>query len=95
MDTGTTDRLQILVKRRQNTPCQVNRRGTTGMVPGTQHNGEQLRIREGVFTILLQTLPRPLVFWPVFDTPVVRGLVHAAQTSQGCACFTDDPLSLL
>jgi len=55
------------------------------MVPGAQHDGEQLRIREGVFPMLLETLPRPLVFWPVFDPPAVLRLVHEAQTIEGHA----------
>ena len=42
--------------------------------------------------MLLQTLPGPLVFWPVFDTPTVLGLVHEAQTIGGCACCTGDTL---
>src|SRR5215510_7820274 len=44
VDAGATYRLKVLVKGREKTPCQVNRRGTTGMVPGAQHNSEQLRI---------------------------------------------------
>src|SRR4030095_14129449 len=71
VDAGTTDRLKVFVKHRENTPCQVNRRGATGIVPSAQHNGEQLHIRQGVFTMLLQALTRPLVFWPVFDPPAV------------------------
>jgi hypothetical protein len=35
--------------------------------------------------MLLQALPRPLVFWPVFDPPAVLGLVHETQTIEGCA----------
>jgi hypothetical protein len=45
--------------------------------------------------VLLETLPRPLVFRPVFDPPAVVGLLHEAQTIEGCAWLTDDLWPLL